>query len=162
MGKLIDLIKEEVSNFDYLNNDKRVKEKEDISIIYKDEFQKKFILDTIEGNVQAYVDNKDLNSMFRKYGDITDNFIDLDITINFKYENNNFDIEFTGNRVDILDGQLNSEEDINNIKWLQISAVLKANNGDTVNFQMYDKAPDKIKELFIKSCIKETLIKGLL
>lgn len=162
MNSLIKLIKEEVNNFDYLNNDKRVKEKEDVSIICKDEFQKKFILDTIEGNVQAYVDNKDLNSMFRKYGDITDNFIDLDITINFKYEDNNFDIEFTGNRVDILDGQLNSKEDINNIKWHQISVILKANNGDTLNFQMYNKAPDKIKELFIKSCIKETLIKGLL
>ena len=162
MGKLIDLIKEEVSNFDYLNNDKRVKEKDDISIIYKDEFQKKFILDVIDGKVEAYVDNKDLNSMFRKYGDIQDNFVDLDTTLNFKYESNNFDIEFSGDRIDILDGELNNEEDINNIKWLQISLILKANNGDAVNFQMYEKAPDKIKELFIKSCIKETLIKGLL
>ena len=162
MRKLIDLIKEEVSNFDYLNNDKRVKEKEDISIIYKDEFQKKFILDTIEGKVESYVDNKEAYTNFSKSGDINDDYIDFNITINFKYESNNLGVEFIGDKVNVLDGELNNEEDINNIKWLQIIVILKANNGDTVNFQMYEKAPDKIKELFIKSCIKETLIKGLL
>jgi len=162
MKNLIELIKEEVSNFDYLNNDKRVKETEDMSILNKDEFQKKFILDVIDGKVNSFVDNKDLNSMFRKYGDIKEEFIDLDISINFKYESNIFDIEFNGDKVSISDGELNNEEDINNINWLQINLILKANNGDTINFKMFNDAPEKIKILFIKSCIKETLIKGLL
>ncbi len=162
MRNLIDLIKEEVSNFDYLNNDKRVKENENISILNKDEFQKKFILDVIDGKVNPYINNKEINSMFRKYGDIKDEYIDLDITVNFKYESKLFDIEFSGDKVNISDGELNTEEDINNINWLQINLILKADNGDTINFKIFNEAPDKIKILFIKLCIKETLIKGLL
>ena len=168
MGKLINLIKEEV--YDYLNNDKRVKENDILSVLNKDEIQKKFILDVIDGNntVKSYSGDNDLNSMLRKYGDIKENFIDVEVTISFDYtydsskEPINFNIEFDGNKVSILDGELNNEEDINNINWLQFSVILKAKNGSNIDFKMFKNAPDKIKELFIKSCIKETLIKGLL
>jgi len=168
MGKLIDLIKEEV--YDYLNNDKRVKENNTLSILNKDEIQKKFILDVIDGNdtVKSYSGDNDLNSMLRKYGDIKENFIDAEVTISFDYtydsskEPISFNIEFDGNKVSILDGELNNEEDINNINWLQFSVILKAKNGNIINFKMFNNAPDKIKTIFIKTCIKEILIKGLL
>lgn len=168
--KILDLIKEEVSKFDYLNNDKRIEETENLELLNNDEFQKKFIIDSIEKNskVKKYSTNDDLNSMLRKYGDIQDNLIDAEISIGYEYLYDStkdpitFNIDFNANKVPISDGELNNEEDINKINWNQFNVVFTSINGDIINFKMFNQASDKIKGLFIKTNIKDILIKGLL
>lgn len=170
MKRLISLITEEINNFDFLNNDKRIKENNDINILKTDEFQKQFIIDSIENNdkIKKTAIDTDVNNLFRKYGDIKNNYIDIHIEIGYEYNYDSskepalFNINFNGNRVRILDGELNNEEDINNIDWNQISASISSKNGDKIEFRMFRMANDRIKELFLKKNIRELLIHGLL
>ena len=170
MRSLLELIKEEVSGFDYLNNDKTNKEKESTEILNDNDFQLNFINDSINNSpeIARYVTNDDLNTFFRKYGEIKDEYIDAEITIGYKYgyssdnEPADFKIEFIADKVNILDGELNSEEDIENINWLQFNVILKAKNNIVINFNTFNSISDEKKIQFIKTNIKDILIEGLL
>ena len=44
---IIRTINEEISNFDYLNNDKQVSEDEKAQLLASEDFQKQFVIDSI-------------------------------------------------------------------------------------------------------------------
>jgi hypothetical protein len=158
------IIKEEV--YDYLNNDKRNKEKEDNEIFNDKLFQKNFIIDSIENNkIKKYVNNENLHDFSRKYDDTNNNYIDAEINIGYEYIYNiplKFNIDFKCNKLSISDGELNNEEDINNINWIDFNVVFNTTTGDKIDFLMFNNANDNIKKLFIKNNIKNILIETLL
>jgi len=166
-NNLLNIIKEEISGFDYLNNDKRLEERESIDLLKNFDFQKQFIIDCIEGNqkIRKFVADDNLSSYYYQSNDIVnDEKINFDITNDYEYKYDSqkiptvFKINFKASNVKILDGKLDTKEDIQKIDWLDISVNMISRNGDKIDFVAYDKANNKIKALFIKKSILDNII----
>lgn len=158
----IRIINEEVGEFDFLNNEKYIKEKEIIDLLQNFEFQKQFIFDSIT-KMRDVIEFNEFSAFVYNQSDLEyeneeQNTLNLEITCDVKYKYDsmeepiNFSLIFLGNKVRYQ--QENSE---NLITWDEIDVDLYSIEGDKIDFTAFDKAPDNIKKLFIKSYIEDII-----
>jgi hypothetical protein len=172
--ELIKIIKEEFSNsFDFLGNDKQIKENEFINVLTGEEFQKQFIVDSITNmrntikitnNDISVTNDPDLMS------DDYHNDLDIECLLEISYTPPNikspvkFGLSFIGNKINYSTSVVSSQGsyDIPNtsdasyssINWDEIFVSIYTIDGQDVDFVAFKRAPEKIQELFIRSYVE--------
>jgi len=171
----IRIINEEIGEFDFLNNEKYLKEQEIIKILENPEFQKQFIIDSIT-KMRDKIKFDDFTAQIYNDPEIQDQqHNDLNIEVNtdvvYNYNDNKepikFSLNFMGENVNYRTGYEHSQGDYHtpsatdvwyeNINWFEIEPTLYTMEGDEIKFDAYKKAPNNIKELFIRSYIQDTI-----
>jgi len=150
MKSIISIINEEINEFDFLGNNNRKKENDLLKTLNDFDFQKQFILDSIENPENIY-----LNSTKAKItGDWRDNQSN-DLTVEYrtevtytyyKDEEIKFIISFIGE--DISYNNTSDNRWFNNIDLKNISVGYYDTYGKKLRFKAYESAPDSIKNLF--------------
>jgi len=167
--KIIKIINEEITNFDFLSNDERLKGQEDTDLLKNEDMQKQFICDSllnkkdkikivevtdarIGGNWKEDVD--DANKLTIEY------YLKIQYTydpqkkpIIFYLNFDSDDISFSKN-VSYDKGSNDvapyGESWFNSLNWNDINVILSTEDGDEIEFIAFKKAPQKIQMLFIR------------
>jgi hypothetical protein len=156
-SNLINIIKEEISGFDYLNNNAYNKEQKNIDIVKDEDFQKQFICDSILGkkNILKKVSYARIGGDWKEKDDATSLSIDYSLDIEYKYDSNEepaeFTLKFNSKHIDI---EVNEKEKYDKINWNDIEVSLDSQNEDKINFIAFKKAPNKIQNLFIREYLE--------
>ena len=151
---LVRLINEEISDFDFLNNDAYIEEKKYIDLLKNEDFQKQFICDSIlnrqkikKNVIDAQISDDDPNSLSLEYY--------LDIT--YKYDTLKPEIKFT---IDFSGNKVNTEADDDNytyINWSEFEVNMWTKDGDEVIFKALKNAPTAIADIFKREYIEELI-----
>jgi len=161
-----DIIKEEIHNFNFLSNDEVLKEQDEVNVLRSEDFQKRFIYDSIknknniklksdESNISLDDDNLDIHVVYNIEYDFNGELLnfklifdadDLPFNVESEYER---ETEFTPS---------NRESWIHSVDWNDINVTLYSNIYDDIDFEAIDNAPNKIKELFIREYIEYDII----
>lgn len=179
---IIKIINEEIVDFDFLNNEKENKSKENWSKILNTEIQKQFIVDSISHRNKIKIIDNDI-----KIGGNYDSFydeaswisIEYVVKIQYNYNDNEnpiiFTLAFYSDKVEISEDGVyvpakisGLPEDsypeeydawIDYVDWLDIDVILSGAEfgDDEIRLNEFDKAPSKIKILFIKSYVKDII-----
>lgn len=174
------IINEEISNFDFLGNDQRLKEQESVELIANEQFQKQFIIDSITNmrdkiniiNSDAYVTDNDPEVQIEDYH----NDLNIDVNVDLTYKRTPQDepielgLGFDGQNVSYgtdhhserqtYDYPGSSETWYTYINWDSIEVNLYTKDGDELKFVAFDNAPRNIQHLFIRSYIEHEIEKG--
>lgn len=167
---VLKIINEEISNFDFLSNDQHEKDQEIVEVLREEQFQKKFIIDSItrmrdsikikssESSVSN--DPEVRHDNFHNDLNIESNYI---ITYNYNQKPIELELTFEGNNIgyttdyDYDSGSEYLDSWYRSINWDQISVHLYTTDGEEVKFNALEKAPDSIYELFIRSYIESDI-----
>lgn len=158
---IIKIIKEEVADFDFLGNDAHLREEENNDLLKNEEFQRQFIVDSLLNDDKIEVDIKD-SKVDGNWEDSPTNQSRLTmkyvLVVEYKYDKNTEPVEF--NLAFSTDGiEINAapedESWFDSFKWDEISVDLLTSNDDEIKFKAYEKAPTKIKKLFVKEYVKD-------
>jgi hypothetical protein len=177
---IINIIAEEVEQFDFLSNDKYLKEQDVYDLLMNEELQKQFICDTLLGRNDKVKIIKIQDSYIRGNWDET-NINDADkvsleysIDMNYIYDSTKppleFNLHFSGDKIDISIGgwhdagrwggtmgdaiEPSEESWYDGFDWEDIEVNLYTMEGDEIKFKAFNNAPPKIQELFIKHYIQ--------
>jgi hypothetical protein len=165
----IKIIKEEISDFDFLGNDVYQKEKEIVDLLKKEEFQKQFICDSLLKKNKLKIEISD-STVGGDWDEDPENASKLTLTyflkIEYKYDQTKEPIKFELNfNSDYISIRKNSDFNAGNyglyippeggdwiseLNWNDINVTLNTVNGDEIEFIAFERAPDKIKTLFIR------------
>lgn len=174
--KFIRIINEEIAEFDFLNNKKKIQEEEAIKLLHDEIFQKKFIIDSIL-YIKEKISFDNSDAVVRNDPDVKDDDNHNDLQIDFNsdiiYEYNDkpikFEISFIGNNINYSTDYTSTpstytypgdfESWYTSIDWNDIEVSLFTVDGDDIDFIAYKKAPNKIKELFIRSYVEPIIEK---
>lgn len=139
-NSLLNIVLDEINNFDFLSQTKRDIEENDSKILNNEDFQKQFICDFITKNIETEVIENNITH--------NDNLFDIQSTIKltYPYEKNN--------SINILLNFIGDNINKDNIVWSNIAVNLFDINGKKINFVSYNKSPIKIKNLFVKEFLK--------
>jgi len=167
--KITKLINEVISEFDFLGNDRYLKENEDINLLRNEDMQKQFICDSllnkknkikiievidsrISGNWEEEID--EANKLTIEY------FLKIKYTYDLQKEPIIFELDFNSDNISIgIDGfhdkgdygtAPSSESWFNLFNWNDINVTLLSKNGDDIEFIAFKRAPIKIQTLFIR------------
>jgi hypothetical protein len=171
----IKIINEEISEFDFLGNNKQLKEEENYELLKNEDLQKQFICDSllrlkekIKVDTLDNVISDDTGGAIRR----EPNYLNIEINteIEYKYdplkEPLKFSLYFDGDNVPISvdsdydPGQWGATTDdaiapsggdwINYIDWSEVRVRLFTIDGDEVKFTAFEKAPIKIQDIFVR------------
>jgi len=167
---IINIIKEEVKNFDFLGNDEFLKEQETTDLLINEELQKQFICDALLHRNDKVIINKVIDSFL--HGNWDDTYIEdadklgieYSLEIGYVYEVGKepikFIMTFNSDNVNISVGgssdrgdyytEPSSEAWFNSFDWLDIDVELSTIDGDEINFIAFENAPTNIQILFIR------------
>lgn len=166
----VKIIKEEISNFDFLGNDEYLKEQEVSDLLKNEDLQKQFICDSLldktnKVNIKRIVDSQitgnwdeinreDANRISLSYS------IDIEYKYDVQQEPINFNLYFSAEKIDIgINGWSNagSYEDepssdswYDVFDWNDISVSLYTPEGDDVDFITFANSPPRIQVLFMR------------
>jgi len=164
--EVIKLINEEISNFDFLGNDKYLKEEENLDLLKNEDFQKQFICDTLLKRKERIKTTDVVESTFadnwERNGYMTINYI-----IEFEYlydtskEPAKIGLHMHGDRISYsLDGTNvkgdrwtapRDEAWFDMINWDDIAVdMFTVDGGDDIDFIAFNKAPKRIQHLFLR------------
>jgi len=176
----IEIINEEISNFDFLGNDEFLKEQEVIDLLQNEDLQKQFICDSLlERNDKVKIveigDSHITGNWDESDKDDADRVI-LDYSINMEYlydaekESLKFNLIFHGEHIDIsVDGwydpghwsgtmadssEPSGEAWFDGFEWTDIDVTLYTMAGDDIQFTAFENAPPKIQILFIREYVQ--------
>lgn len=160
-GNILTIIKEEIDSFDFLGNDKVIKEQDEINVLKDINFQKRFIYDSINNKNKIKLETDESNVS------LDDDNLDIHVVYDIEYDFNGepltFKLIFD---VDKLPFNIESEHEreteitpsreswIHSVDWGDIDVTLYSNIYDDIDFEGIDNAPNKIKELFIREYIE--------
>lgn len=153
--KLLDIINEEINEFDFLGHNKRQKETNTLSTLNDMDFQKQFIIDSVDNPSKI-----NLNSTKAKItgdwknGDSEDLTVEYITEVNYNYNDEDeieFILSFTGENIAYNNGTDNKW--FNNIDLDNVVVEYFDIYGKKLDFKAYKAAPDKIKYLFKKKYI---------
>jgi len=164
---IINIINEEISNFDFLGNEKYLKEEEINSLLQNEDFQKQFICDSLlnKNNLKTKIAEAQISGDWEEGNEASNLNIKYQLDFEYVFDLNKepikFIVDFNGNNVGINITEKNYSGDYNNepqtesyydyINWSDIDVTLLSNDGDEIDFIAFKKAPIKIKELFIRN-----------
>jgi hypothetical protein len=173
---LIRIINEEISGFDFLNNEAYLKEEEGYDLLKNEDFQKQFICDLLlkrkEKIKTLQVAQSDFGSNWERNGYLTiDYIIELAYTYDATKEPAKFGLQLKGDRI-----QYNTDSDYDPGKWMGTMPDSTAPSGgdwfdqidwdaidvnmfmiderdDDVDFVAFKRAPKRIQHLFIRDLL---------
>ena len=138
------LINEELGEFNFLNQEENEKHENTISILKKEEFQKQFIVDVALHPEKITTDIIEAKANVVGKEDKEQYTFDFSAKIKYQIEEKKklpFQLVIKG------EGSPN-EIDVN-----YYSVELFSEFGDEINFKEYNKAPDKIKKIFLREFV---------
>jgi hypothetical protein len=166
----INIIKEEIQNFDFLGNDEHLKEREVSDLLQNEDLQKQFICDSLlnqNGKVNiakiedSYItgnwdelSSEDANKVTMEYS------LDLNYTYDSTQEPLVFNLSFDAKNINVsvdgwhdpgnYDNEPYGESWYDGFDWNDIEVGLRTMEGDEVKFTAFLNAPPKIQTLFIR------------
>lgn len=167
--EIILLINEEISNFDFLNNEAYTQEKENLDLIQNEDFQKQFLIDSIlkrekisikvsDARITGDWENSDSGSFGVEY------YTEITYTYDSTKDPSIFILSFDGTDVQFSTKADNDPGDrltapynetwFDFIDWTAIDVGLSTLDGDSMRFIAYEKAPDKIKNIFVREYLE--------
>jgi hypothetical protein len=173
---IIRTINEEISNFDYLNNDKQVSEDEKAQLLASEDFQKQFVIDSIsnrnkikenviDSNIKEKNDNDSCNFDLEYISDINYTFDPTKEPVSFQIYMNGVNVKC------LMDNQSNRSSDydmpdetsslISHVEWSDIAVSLYTDGGEEVPFTTFEKASPKIKGIFIKQYLYDMVANNI-
>jgi hypothetical protein len=174
-NKIIQLINEEISNYDFLNNDKFEKERDVLQLINKEEFQKQFIIDSILNRNKIKLDVMDFylsedNFSDNEYGKFEVSYsADIEYTYDTNKEPLKFNLQLDGNNVDYSTKSTYDKGDnitpsygeqwFDYIDWTDVSVKLSTLDENEIDFVAYKKSPENIRKIFVKSYLEGVIEK---
>jgi hypothetical protein len=166
---LIKIINEEISGFDFLNNEEYSKEEEGINLLKNEDFQKQFICDFLSKRKEKVKTLEVVESNFggdwEKNGYLTISYIiDLAYKYDLAKEPAKLGLHFHGNRISYSEDSKYSPGDhwtapldeawFDQINWDDIEvdmfSIEEGFEGDDVEFKAFEHAPQRIQHLLIK------------
>ena len=171
MGEIINIIKEELSSFDFLGNDEFLKEQETTDLLINEELQKQFICDSLlNKNNKVKILKITEASITGNWDESTTeeaNRLSLDYSLDMQYTYDSskepiiFNLTFSADKIDIsVDGFSNSGDGYttppegdswyDGFDWDDINVDIYTMEGDEIRFIALEKAPPKIQILFIR------------
>lgn len=167
----IKIINEEISNFDFLGNDKQIKEQENVDLLRNEDLQKQFICDSLLNKRDKI---KILNISDARIGGNWDsnnsedaNILTIEYNLKMEYvyspdkEPIIFDLYFDSDNVRIgvnswhnpgnnIDIAPEGDSWFDDFEWNDINVTVFTLDGDEIQFVAFEKAPPKIQMLFIR------------
>lgn len=171
MGEIINIIKEELSSFDFLGNDEFLKEQETSDLLMDEELQKQFICDSLlNRNDKIKIVKIAESTITGNWDESTTeetNRLSLDYSLDMKYTYDSskepiiFNLTFSADKIDISinsftdsgDGYTTPPEGdswYDGFDWDDINVNIYVMDGDEIKFTAFDKAPEKIQILFTR------------
>jgi hypothetical protein len=171
---IIRIINEEISNFDFLNNELNQKESEKIDILKNEEFQKQFICDSLlnkKDKIKLKINDSSIGGDYEEdFEDASRISLRYDLTVEYTYDQAKepavFDLIFYSDNIEIIKdgwydrGRLGGTPDtdiepsgdawFSYINWYDIEVNMYTVDGDEIPFIAFQKAPSKIQMLFIR------------
>jgi hypothetical protein len=176
----INIINEELQKFDFLSNDEYLKEQESVELLLNEDLQKQFICDSLLNRNSKIKIIETIDSRISGNWDEM-NFENADVLtieyfvkIEYKYDVEKepiiFDLNFYSDEVRIgvsgyhdsgngIDRAPEGDSWFDSFEWLDINVTLNTVDGDEIKFVAFEKAPPRIKTLFIRG-FTERLIEG--
>ena len=171
----IRIVNEEIKNFDFLNNEESAKEQENIELLQNEDLQKQFICDSLlNRNEKIKIINMTDARMSGDWDSLNNDdrdalSIEYNISIDYVFDSSKeplkLDLSFNGSNVEMNVSGTNDNGDyltpssndtwINSINWQQITVSLFTSEEEKIDFIAYDKAPEKIQNLFIREFLEE-------
>lgn len=157
----VKIIKEELSDFDFLGNDAQHGEEEDRDLLKNEDFQRQLIVDSLLDSDKINVDikNSSVNNDWSNDTNVNSKLsIEYIIEVEYDYDKNNepveFEMTFSCDGIPIT-GTKDDESWHETFNWNNINVDLKSLTGDEIKFKAFEKAPDEIKAIFIREFVKE-------
>jgi hypothetical protein len=171
---IIQIIKEELSDFDFLGNDEYGKEKRVFDLLSNEDFQKQFICDSLLGRKEKLkinvVDSRVGGNWEDSPEDISFLTLEYNTEIEYKYDQTkepvNFSLSLDSDKISVdADGYNNpgnrgkyeppeSDTWFNTINWEDINVTLNTISGDEVEFLSFKRAPIDIQNLFVREYVE--------
>ena len=168
---ILNIINEEITNFDYLNMNKNQKENNDFELLSNSDFQKQIICDIFLNKNKFKInilDSSITGDWDAEENGITYMNLEYFTKIIYKYDQNQepitFGLDFYGNNIGITKTDNNQGEYItepiqnkwiNGINWSDINVSLVTDYDDEVKFTTFETAPSKIQTIFIREFIAD-------
>jgi hypothetical protein len=170
MINILKIVKEEVSKFDFLSNDRFLKEQEANELLLNEDLQKQFICDSLlnKNNVKVLKKTESYVSGNWEIGDNNNISLEYAIDIAYLYDSTKepvkFNILFKG---DNIYANVDGKEDVGNyhnepqtdkwfdsFEWNDIFVSMWNMEGDEIKFIAFDNAPSRIQTLLIRHFIQ--------
>lgn len=164
---IINIIKEEVKDFDFLSNRENIENTELINLLKNRDFQKQFICDTLLNNDKIKILNTESSYISGNWdeGDEGGNMnIELYQKLSYIYDKTKnpiiFNLDINGNDVSFHTSTYNedetnySESRFTDIDWSDFDVTLSTIDGDNIDFDELYSAPSNIRNLFIRENIE--------
>ena len=129
--EFIQIINEEITNFDFLNNDKMNKDDEIFQLVSEEAFQEQFIIDSIARMREKIKKSNE---------DVDGNEYSVDIEYQFN------ELEDPINLTVIIGDE---RADYNQLK--DVPVKLRTFEGDIIDFNAFNNESDRVREMFVKS-----------
>lgn len=173
---IINIINEELSNFDFLNNDKEISLQDDVNLLQNVDFQKQLIIDSVWKFKEKF---KIIEQEPLKIGGNSDDsvYITLDYYIKFEYKYDSMKepieigLDFGNNGEDNIivnkigqsyDNSTNSNIGGYDISWENVTVKLLTSNNDIIEFKAYENEKDlRLKEKFFDTFIGDIIVDRL-
>lgn len=177
---IIDIIAEEVKQFDFLGNDERNKEQEINELLMNEELQKQFICDALLGKTDKVkiekIEDSYLTGNWDEFNQEDADRLSLEysLIIDYHYDRTKppirFNLYFNADRINISVGgwydpgrwggtmadaiEPSGESWYDGFDWSDIDVNIYNTEGDEIEFKAFKNAPPKIQELFIKHFVQ--------
>lgn len=169
----IKIINEEIKDFDFLSNDQDEKEREVTDFLRNEDFQKQFICDSLlkKDTVKIEIYDSSITGNWENDpGDVSKLSLEYFLRIEYKYDQTKepikFGLDFHGDNISIgKDGwydagswggtmadaiEPSGDAWFDSFEWGDILVSLATEDGDDIEFTVFDKAPPKIQTLFVR------------
>jgi len=172
----IKIVNEEISKFDFLGNEAYLKEQENIDLMSNEDLQKQFICDSLLNKnskikIIEIVDSRiggnwDESNMEDADALSIEYFLKVQYMYDLEKEPIVFDLNFYSDEVRIGVGgwydrgnwggtmadaiEPSGESWFDGFEWLDIEVTLNTPDGEEIKFIAFEKAPPRIKTLFIR------------
>jgi hypothetical protein len=165
---LVRIINEEISDFDFLNNESYLKEEENYDLLKNEDLQKQFICDSLinKKNIKTRVTDARVGGDWEEGNDASKLTIEYFLEVEYLYDptkpSAKFTLQFYSENVGISiwtksdPGSYGNyieptfEAGYSSLNWQDIDVTLSTSDGDDIDFLAFKKAPPKIQVLFIR------------
>jgi hypothetical protein len=166
-SNVIEIINEEISDFDFLGNDEFLKEQEVVDLLKNEELQKQFICDSLlnkDDKVKIVkIADSSITGDWNELNTEETNRLRLEYSIDMAYVYDSskepllFNLYFNSDDIDISVDGLQDDGDAwyNGFDWSDVNVSLFTMDGDEIKFTAFENAPEKIQRLFIRQYIQD-------